>query len=233
MKKQIIGIGGGGMSKNSDTYPIERYILQQSNKPRPNVCFMATATGDADRNIVRFYDVFSKFSCERTHLSLLTAPKDIEAFILKQDIIYVGGGNTKYLLALWREWNLDKILFKAYQNGVILSGFSAGSICWFDEGLSDYIVGELNPLKALGFIKGSHCPHFDSESARKPRCCELVASGALKECIAADDDVALHYIDGKLNKIVSASQTSAAYKIQPSSTAPGFQIVPLIPDMFL
>jgi len=233
MKKQIIAIGGGGMFNNTPTYPIEQYVLQQTGKTKPNVCFMATATGDADRNIVRFYEIFGKLSCERTHLSLFASPKNIESIIYAQDVIYVGGGNTKNMLALWREWNLDKILYQAYEKGIILAGMSAGSICWYEEGISDYIATELNPIKALGFLKGSHCPHFDTEQQRRPSYCAMVGSGTLQGGIAADDDVALHYIDGQLNKVVSAKSTSKAYKIEQSSADPGFHIVPLIPDIFL
>lgn len=230
MNTQIIAIGGG-MFKNRDSDRIEEYILKQTGKPRPNICFLATATGDNNQEIVRFYEVFSNFSCERTHLSLFSVPKDIESFILKQDVIYVGGGNTKNLLLLWEGWGLDKILHNAWQNGVILAGSSAGSICWFEEGLSDYIPTELNPIKALGFIKGSNCPHYDDELKRKPHYCELISNGIMKEGIAADSEVALHYIGGKLEHIVSAKSDGKAYQIKRSNG--GFQEIELKPDIYL
>lgn len=213
MKTQIIAIGGGAMSKTTDTFPIEKYILDQTGKSDPKICFMATATGDADRDITRFYEVFGNFHCERTHLSLFSAPKDIESLLMKQNVIYVGGGNTRNLLALWREWSVDKILFNAWKNGIVLTGFSAGSICWFEEGLSDYIPSELNPIKALGFLQGSHCPHYDSESNRRTIYCDLISKGKLSDGIAAEDDVALHYINGKLTHVISANPYGMAYDV--------------------
>ncbi len=231
MKTQIIAIGGGAFSFINDTYPIEEYILQQTDKPKPNVCYIGTATGDATHHIVRFYDIFQNFSCHPSHLSLYAAPKDIESHILKQDIIFVGGGNTKNLLTLWRAWDLDKMLHKAMQNGTILTGSSAGSICWYEEGLSDYIFSEFNALPALGFLKGSNCPHFDSEAGRRPRYHELVGNGTMKEGIAADDHVALHYVDGKLQHIVSAKPQSKAYQMKRSEN--GVEEIVLQPDILL
>lgn len=210
MKTQIIAIGGGANSP----YPIEQYILKQTGKSRPKVCFIGTATGDADRNIVRFYEIFGNFDCDRTHLALFSAPKDFESLLMQQDVIHVGGGNTKNLLAIWREWGLEKILYRAWQQGIILSGGSAGSICWFEEGVSDYIPSELNPIKALGFLKGSHCPHFDTEPNRRPRYLELIANGTLQAGIAADDAVALHYINGELHRIVSGAPNAKAYQVK-------------------
>lgn len=231
MKKQIIAIGGGALSKLSKSFPIEGYILKQTNKEKPTVCFMATATDDENHNIAHFYDVFSNFSCERTHLALFNPPEDIEGLLMKQDVVYVGGGNTKNLLEAWRKWNLDKILFKAYRNGTLLTGFSAGSICWFEEGLSDYIPSGLNLIKALGYLKGSHCPHYDSEPNRKPRYHELIRSGVMKEGVAVEDDVALHYIDGHLKHIVSANSRGKAYQIKRNEE--GTQEIVLKPTIYV
>jgi dipeptidase E len=219
MKKQIIAIGGGAMSNLTDHCPIEKYILQQCEKENPNVCFLATATGDADRNITRFYDVFSSFKCKRAHLSLFSAPRDMEALLMKQDVIYVGGGNTRNLLALWREWNLDKILF------------SAGAICWYEEGLSDYIPSELNPIRALGYLKGSHCPHYDSETNRRNMYCELIGKGIISDGVAAEDDVALHYIDNELSRIISSNPRGKAFHVK--KTPQGAQEIELKPDTFV
>lgn len=228
MKTQIIAISGGAIKpRDSQTYPIEKYILEQSNKSKPHICFIPTASGDSERDIAWFYDAFSHFPCEKTHLSLSSQPKDIESFIMKQDLIYVGGGNTQNLLTRWRQWNLDKILYKAWQNGVILSGISAGSLCWFEEALDDDALPE-----ALGFIKGSNCVHIDSEPKRKQQYLEMIGQGKMKDGIALDDDVALHYINGELQHIVSVTQNGKAYKIK-RSTGDQTQEEILLPNILL
>ena len=215
MKKQIIALGGGGFSMEPDNSLLDEYILQQTKKKNPKVCFLGTARGDADGYILKFYTSFLKLSCIPTHLSLFNLPtKDLETFILNQDVIYVGGGNTKSLLALWREWKLDIHLRTAWENGVILTGISAGSICWFEEGLSDFFPNELNKLKCLGFLKGSNCPHYDGEENRRPAYHKLILSGEISEGVAADDGVALHYIETKLEKAVSSRPNAKAYFVR-------------------
>ena len=169
--KQIIAIGGGGFSKFGDYSPknllIEEYILKQTGKERPSICFIPTASGEAPKYIVDFYRAFGTFDCRTSHFSLFEPPTaDIEAFFLEKDAIYVGGGNTKSLIALWKEWQLDQCLKKAYEHGVLLSGISAGANCWFEECVTDSIPGELTSLKCLGFLKGSCCPHYDGEEKR-------------------------------------------------------------------
>ena len=109
---------------------LDEYFLAQTGKPEPAVCFLPTASGDADGYVVRFYAAFMKLRCQPSHLSLFEPPKNLEAFVLSQDAIYVGGGNTKNMLALWQEWKLDRILRKAWRQGVVLGGISAGSVCW-------------------------------------------------------------------------------------------------------
>ena len=231
MKTQIIAIGGGAMSKNSETFPIERYALEQTGKVRPNVCFLSPATDDSDRNILRFYEVFSHFTCERSHLSPLTAPSDIEFHIMSQDLIYVGGGPARNLLAFCYERQLDKILLNAYQQGIVLAGISSGALCWFEEGLSYYTSSEFKPIHGLGFLKGSFCAHNNSEPSRRLRTEELVGQGLMKEGFAVDDDAALHYIDNKLQHVISADPNGKAYEI--IRTDDGVQQIEIKPDVLL
>lgn len=218
MKKQIIALGGGGFSMEPDNPLLDKYILKQTAKRKPKVCFVGTASGDAEGYILKFYTSFLKLSCIPTHLSLFNLPtKDLEAFVLDQDVIYVGGGNTKSLLALWKEWKLDAYLRTAWKNGVILSGISAGSICWFAEGLSDFFPGELNKLQCLGFLKGSNCPHYDGEENRRPAYHKLILSGEISEGVAAEDGVALHYVGTKLERVVSSRPDAQAYSVRKKS----------------
>ncbi len=151
-------------------------------------------------------------------MSLFNLPtKDLEAFVLDQDVVYVGGGNTKSLLALWKEWKLDVYLRAAWKNGVILTGISAGSICWFEEGLSDFFPGELNKLQCLGFLNGSNCPHYDGEENRRPAYHKLILNGEISEGVAAEDGVALHYVGTKLERVVSSRPDAKAYFVKKKS----------------
>lgn len=213
--KQIIALGGGGFSMEPENPLLDQYILNQAGKANPKLCFIPTASADSDVYIDRFYDFFEKQLCRPSHLSLFRPPaRDLESFVLEKDIIYVGGGNTKNLIALWKEWGLDVILRKAWDQGIVLAGISAGSLCWFEEGVTDsYGDEKLDPLKCLGFLKGSNCPHYDGEKNRRPSYHSLLASNKIKPGIAADDGVAIHYIDQEVSKIVSSRPGAKAYKV--------------------
>src|SRR5436305_1995471 len=139
--EQIIALGGGGLSLAPEDLALASYVLEQSGQELPKVCFIPTASGDSDRDLRHFYESFCTLACQPRHLSLFAPPcEDLESFVLGQDVIYVGGGNTRNLLALWREWGLDQILRTAYQRGVVLAGVSAGSICWFEQGVTDSLT---------------------------------------------------------------------------------------------
>jgi dipeptidase E len=207
--KQIIAMGGGGFSMEPENKKLDHYILAQSKTEKPNICFIPTASGDSEGYIERFYKAFKTEKCVPEHLSLFSPPQNLEEFVKKQDIFYVGGGNTKNLLALWREWGLDTLLKKAYEDGKILAGLSAGSLCWFEEGVTDSF-GPLRGLQCLGFIQGSHCPHYDGEEERRPAYHNLIIKG-LKDGYAADDGAALHFINGKLHRAVSSREKAKAY----------------------
>lgn len=136
------GGGGGGFSMEPDNPLLDRYVLEISRSERPAVCFLPPASGDAEGYINGFYAAFDRFPCRPSHLSLFKPPKaDLRSFILDQDVIYVGGGNTRNLLVLWREWGLDRFLREAWEAGVVLSGISAGMICWFETGMTDSTPG--------------------------------------------------------------------------------------------
>ena len=212
--RQVIALGGGGFSMEPENSLLDLYVLQQSGKINPKICFIPTASGDSDNYISRYYNFFNKQICIPSHLSLFKPQtRDLESFLLENDIIYVGGGNTKNLLILWKEWGLDTILRRAWEQGVVLAGISAGSICWFEEGVTDSFGDGLEPLTCLGFLKGSNCPHYDGELNRRPAYQNLVAKSKIKPGIATDDGVALHYIDQKLSEIVSSRPNAKAYKV--------------------
>lgn len=212
--KQIIALGGGGFSMEPENPLLDFYILNQVSGKTPKICFIPTASGDSDHYITRFYNFFEKQNCVPSHLSLFKPiTRDIEGFLLEKDIIYVGGGNTKNLMALWKEWGLHIILRKAWDKGIVLAGISAGSICWFDEGVTDSYGDGLEPITCLGFLKGSNCPHYDGEVERRPAYQKLIETKKIQAGIAADDGVAIHYIDQDISKIVSSRPNSKAYKV--------------------
>lgn len=214
-QRQIVALGGGGFTEEGDR-PLDRYILRLAGAASPRVCFIATATGDAPAYIQAFYDVYAALPCLPTHLALFQPPEtDLRTFVLSQDIAYVGGGSTRNMLALWREWALDSILAEAWERGVVLAGVSAGAVCWFDEGISDSVIpGQLAPLRGLGFLPGSGCPHYDSEPERRPMFHRLVRDGAVAAGYAADDGVALHFVGASLARAVSARPDAGAYYIE-------------------
>ena len=212
--RQIIALGGGGFSMEPDNPLLDLYILKQAKKTKPQICFIPTASGDSDNYISRYYNFFNQQNCNPSHLSLFEPPtRDLESFILEKDIVYVGGGNTKNLLALWKEWGLDDILRKAWNQGVILAGLSAGSICWFEEGVTDSFGDGLEPIKCLGFLKGSNCPHYDGEIERKPAYHKLIESKKIQSGVATDDGVAIHYKEQGISKIVSSRPNAKAYRV--------------------
>jgi dipeptidase E len=210
---QIIAMGGGGFSMEPENSLLDQYVLQQSGKSNPTICFVPPS-GAASDYIVRFYSAFTKFNCRPSHLSLFQPPTaDLESFILEKDIVYVGGGNTRSMLALWREWELDRVLRRAWTNGVLLCGLSAGSICWFEQGLTDSIPGTLTVLRCLGFLPGSNCPHYDGEVERRPAYQRLIREGMLNGGYAAEDGVALHFIGIDLDRVVSSRPSAMAYRV--------------------
>lgn len=212
--RQIIAMGGGGFSMEPENPLLDRYILKQSKSKRPRICFIGTASGDADSYIEKFYNFYQKEESEPTHLSLFKPhTRDIKKFIMEQDILYVGGGNTKNLMTLWKEWELDIAIREAYENGTILSGLSAGSLCWFEEGVTDSYGDELEPISCLGLIRGSHCPHYDGEEERRPAYQKFIRENIIGAGFAADDGVALHYIDEELRHVVSSRPQARGYRV--------------------
>jgi dipeptidase E len=214
VRSHILAIGGMALPPELDNLLLIQYFLAQTRRRKPKVAFIGTATGDSEAARLRFYAGFSRFDCTPTHLSFFArTPRDLESFVLEQDAIFVGGGNTRSMLAVWRDWGLDLHLRAAWQKGVVLGGGSAGSICWFEQGVTDSIAGPLTALECLGFLKGSNCPHYDSEPLRRPTFRRLVGSGRIVEGSAADDGVALHYIDGKLARVVSNRARAKGYRL--------------------
>lgn len=214
-KRQIIAMGGGGFSMEPDNLLLDRYVIAQTDKARPRVCFIPTASGEAQDYILNFYKAYTALGCEPTYLSLFRLPTaDLEGYLLEKDVIYVGGGNTRSMLALWREWGIDAILRKAYAAGVVLAGISAGANCWFQACSTDSVPGELRVLASLGFAAGSFCPHYDGEAQRRPSLQRMIAEERLMAGYAADDGAAVHLVDDKLFDAVSSRPQAKVYWVE-------------------
>ena len=214
MKKQIIAIGGGGFGRNPGEGIIENYILNQSNAKKPNICFIPTATGDNEAYKNNYYATFTKLNCNPVHLDFFKRTPDLENLINEQDVIFVGGGNTKSMLAVWKDWGLDLILHEAYKNGVVMSGVSAGAICWFEQGITDSWAEDLVVMDCLGFIGGACCPHYDEEPQRKPSLNKFLTKKVLNSCYAVDGGCALHIQDEKVFKSVVFSKNKNSFLVE-------------------
>jgi dipeptidase E len=213
-RRQIIALGGGGFARGNPDLKMGAYILEQTGRRHPRVCFVPTAGGDDARSIEQFHKNAKRLGARPSHLSLFNQPLEpLRSFVLRHDAIYVGGGNTRNMLVLWRAWALDRILRAAYEAGVVLAGSSAGALCWFSAGVTDSYPGRFQELSCLGWLRGSFCPHYDSEAKRKPVYRRLVRSGTLAGGYAADDNVGLHYIGERLTHIVSSRPKARAYRL--------------------
>ncbi len=190
--KNIVAIGGGGFGRSLGSLAIEKYIISLVKKKNPKICFIPTASGDNDLYKLNFYRAFSELKCITSHIDFFSRTEDLEEKVSTQDIIYVGGGNTKSMIAVWKEWNLHEILKKAYENGIVMSGVSAGAICWFDKGITDSYSDRLEIIDCLGIVKGIACPHFDEEKERKPYVYEIIQNEIIKSCICIEGNCALH-----------------------------------------
>ena len=211
---QIVAMGGGGFSMEPDNPALDHFVLSLARRENPSVCFLATAAGDAQSYIDIFYDAFRKLPCRPTHVPLFARTPDLKTVLLDQDIIYVGGGNTKSMLAVWREWEMPALLRRAWEAGTVLAGVSAGAICWFETGLTDSSGTGLYPLTGLGFLAGACCPHYDGEAERRPALHRLIEQGSITAALALDDGAAAHFVNGTLANIVSSRPHARAYRVE-------------------
>ena len=215
MSKLIAALGGGGFSGGGRA--IDDHLLGLTGKERPRVCFVPTASGDAATYVDRFLEAFPAQRAEASVLPLFWRADDDPAdLLLAQDVIYVGGGNTKSMLALWREWGLDWILLNAANNGTVLAGVSAGAICWFEQPFSDSIPGPYVRLNGLGYLKGSCSPHYDGEVKRRPQFQSKIAAGEMDAGYAFDNFAAGHFVEGQLKQVISSQPTAKGYRVERS-----------------
>ncbi len=217
MKGTILALGGGGFSMSEDgSSLLDDFLLDLTNKKGPKVCFVPTASGDDDGYCERFMQAFSH-RADASVLSLFSHDPwgwTNPTMLLDQDIVYIGGGSTANLLAVWRVHGLPEILSHAAAKGVILAGISAGMNCWFEASSTDSF-GSLDALDdGLGFLRGSACPHYFGEEGRQEKYVNFIGSGALPDGYGADDHTALLWRDGELVEAVSEDRGRQAFQVR-------------------
>jgi peptidase E len=194
---------------------LDDYVLSLPGKERPKICFLPSASGDADHYIVRFYRAFAANRCEPSHISLFRREQgatDFRAHLLSQDVIYVGGGSVVSLLGVWRAHGFDSILHEAWEAGVVLCGLSAGSLCWFAESVTAF-HGEPRRVDGLGFLPWSNCVHYEMEGKRGEAYRRFLLEG-LRPGYGAEDGTALHFKGLKLARVVASRPKARGWRLE-------------------
>ena len=207
----IVACGG-------QTRPLIGWLLGLTGKDDPRVCILGTATGDW--SVLAYYETFYAHRCRPSHVALFGIPRpDWREHLLSRDLIFVGGGNTASMLAVWRAHGVDQVLREAWERGIVLAGGSAGAICWFEAGVTDSFRAELDGLECLGWLPGSCCPHYDGEEQRRPAYARLLADG-FPPGIAIDDFAAVRFEGTELTEVVAADEGAGAYRVDRVSETP-------------
>jgi peptidase E len=232
----VVAMGGGGFSMEPDNPMLDDHVLDLARasrgRERPSVCFLATASGDAPGYIASFYAAFAR-RAEATHLALfIRTVDDVDGFLLDQDVLYVGGGNTENMMAVWRVHGVDRALRRAWESGAVMTGLSAGSLCWFETGTTDSFGAGLAVLSGgLGLIPGSHVPHYDGEATRRPHYQRLIAEGVLPAGHAADDGAALVFRGTELAEVVTSRPDARGYRVERGPA--GEAVETILPSRYL
>jgi dipeptidase E len=214
-ERHIVAMGGGGFSMEPRNPRLDDFVLSLARRKRhPRVCFVGTASGDNDYYLRRFYQAFPPSRASATHLAFFERTvRDLKSFVMSQEVIYVGGGSSANLLAVWRLHGLDKALRAAWNAGVVMAGISAGAICWFEDGITDSFGMPYRALNdGLGFVRGACCPHYDGERERAPILKRLVKRG-FPTTLALDDGAAAHFVGTRLLEVVSSRPKARAIRI--------------------
>ncbi len=219
-KRHVVTISSGLIPYGHNGWtigPLIRHVLEVSGASRPRVCVLSTAVGDSPADYLRILGAFERTGVVASHLSLFPMPNvpDPRALLLGQDVILVGGGSVANMLAVWRVHGLDSTLREAWQQGTVLSGASAGAICWFVGGTTDSFGPDLRLFDGgLGLLPYSYCPHYNTEEQRRPVYQRLVADGALPYGWGADDGVGMHFVDDTLVDVIADRDTVRAWRVE-------------------
>jgi peptidase E len=209
-RKILIAGGGYGTA-------FIRYMAQLTGKPRPKLCYLPTASADSATGIITWYRNCAPLNVEPSHQDSFIAStrqtRTWEDVFLSVDGIVCSGGNTLNQQAIWRAQGIDAVLRQAWDRGIVLGGASAGSLCWFEEGTTDSRPKELSIVQGLGFLKGSHSPHYDAEPGRRPLYQKLIGSGQMKPGYACDNDAGIYFEDNEVRRVVATRQGARVYYV--------------------
>jgi peptidase E len=219
--RRILAIGGGGFLMEDAPSPIDAHVLRLTGKTKPRICFVPTPSGDLPGHIEKFYSAFSTATCQPSHLTFFRQPSagsvPLAAFgahLLAQDAIYVGGGNTRSALGVWREWGAAEVFTEAYAAGVLLAGVSAGAMCWFEAGLTDSYWGSgYQPLPCFGLLPGGCGVHYHSDLERTSRLHAAIAASAIPPSVAIDDFAAVLFENEVVSKAFAWRPGASAYRV--------------------
>ena len=215
MSGPIVAMGGAEFAMRAENEALHDYVLGLARSPEPKICLLPTASGDPQEGIAAFYGAMDRRECEPSAISLFRLVDigiDLREALLAQDVIYVTGGNMVNLLALWREHGVGEILTEAHINGTVLCGYSAGSMCWFQWGISRG-VGKPVATRGLGLLDRSHCVHYSQDPARRQAYLAMVGGGAIPAGLALDDHAAALFRDGELVEVVRSRETSRGFEV--------------------
>jgi dipeptidase E len=215
-RRHIVAMGGGGFSMEPQSPILDDFVLSLGRRTkRPRVCFVGTASGDSDSYIRRFYEAFPPSRAVATHLTFFERKvRDLKTLVMGQDIIYVGGGSSANMLAVWRVHGFDKVIRAAWNAGVVMAGISAGAICWFETGITDSFGPPFRALDhGLGIVRGGCCPHYDGEAERRTVLRHLIKRG-FPQTLALDDGAAAHFVGTRLKEIVSSRPKARAMRVE-------------------
>jgi peptidase E len=209
-RKILIAGGGFGTA-------FVRYMAELTGKPRPKICYLPTASADSASGIISWFRTCAPLNVEASvQESFIASTRQIrswEEVFLSVDAVVASGGNTLNQQAIWKAQGIDVVLRQAWDRGIVLGGASAGSLCWFEEGTTDSRPKELTTVQCLGFLKGSHSPHYDREPARRPLYQKLIASGEMKPGYACDNDAGIYFEDNEVKRVVSTRAEAKVYYV--------------------
>ncbi len=209
--RQIL-IAGGGFGT-----AFIRYMADLTGKDRPRLCYLPTASADRESGIIRWYENCAPLNVfplvQQSFISSYRMEQSWQDALLSMDGIVVSGGNTLNQQAIWKIQGIDEILREAWDRGIVLGGASAGSLCWFEEGTTDSRPQEVTKIECLGFLRGSHSPHYDAEEVRRPTYHRLIRSGELKPGYACDNDAGIYFVDNEVRRVVKTRAEASVYYV--------------------
>ena len=226
-------MGGGGFTMEPENPALDEFILTLPGKPVPRILFLPTASGDADKQVTAFRETYGDRACSPTALSLFrlgeTGGISLRDLVLCQDVVFVGGGSMRSMLAIWREYGLDAILREAWERGIVLAGLSAGAMCWFAGGVTKS-TGIPRPVEGLGLLPSSLSVHADNDRDRLPVYEAAVASDVLPAGWAADDGVGLLFRDDHLERVVTSRPGTRAVRVERAADGDLVR-TPILPEL--